>query len=71
MKHASIPASYEQWRYCIEVRCRIKLTRNYITKRLSELQNDRHAQAREFVKFYGPDQHQRIITWFRRALDES
>ena len=71
MNHASIPASYEQWRHFTEVSCQITLTPNYINNRWSALQNNSDAQTREFVTCYGSDQHQRIIAWFRRALDES
>ncbi len=65
-----IPASYEQWRHYIEECCRITLTPDYITKRLSKLQNGRDDHTTEFVKSYGSDQHQRIIAWFSQALDE-
>ena len=65
-----IPSSYEQWRHCIEVRCRIQLTRSYIGQRLSELQDDQHARTREFAKLYGSDHLQRTITWFRQASEE-
>lgn len=68
---ASVPTSYEKWRYCIEVRCRIKLTPKYIGNRLSELQNDRNPRTREFVRCYGSNQLEWTITWFQRALVES
>ncbi len=32
-----IPHSYEQWRNCIEVRCKIRLTPTYIRERVTEL----------------------------------
>ena len=65
-----IPASYEQWRNCIEVRCKIRLTSTYIRERLAELQDDKHARTREFAKLYGADHLQRTIAWFRRAAAE-
>ena len=70
MNEDPIPTSYEQWRQCIEVRCRIPLTSGYIGKRLSELQDDNHVLTKEFVRFYGSDQLQWTTTWFRRASDE-
>ena len=65
-----IPNSYEQWRECIEVRGNIRLTPSYINERLSEMQDDKHVQTREFAKLYGNDHLQRTIAWFRRAADE-
>ena len=65
-----IPLSYEQWRTCIEVRCKIRLTPAFIRERLAELQDDKHAKTREFARLYGGDHLERTITWFRRAADE-
>ncbi len=65
-----IPSSYEQWRNCIEVRCKIRLTPAFIRERLAELQDDKQAKTREFARLYGVDHLQRTIAWFRRAADE-
>ena len=65
-----IPRSYEQWRNCIEVRCKIPLTPAYVHERLVELQDDRHARTREFARLYGADHLERTIVWFRRAANE-
>ncbi len=65
-----IPLSYEQWRHCIEVRCKIRLTPMFIRERLAELQDDKHEKTRDFAKLYGADHLQRTIAWFCRAADE-
>ncbi|HAY82732.1 MAG TPA: hypothetical protein DCY79_23230 [Planctomycetaceae bacterium] len=65
-----IPASYKEWRHCIEVRGRIRLTPSYIRQRLSEIQDDEHVKTKEFVRLYGREHLQRIIAWFRRAAEE-
>lgn len=70
MNEDIIPTSFEQWRHCIEVRCKIRLTSAYIGKRLAELQDGKHARTREFARLYGTDHLQRTIAWFRRAADE-
>ena len=36
-----IPLSYKQWRNCIEVRCKIRLTPAFIRERLAELSASR------------------------------
>jgi len=65
-----IPLSYEQWRNCIEIRCKIRLTPAFIRERLAELQDDKHARTREFARLYGVDHLERTIAWFRRAAGE-
>lgn len=65
-----IPRSYEQWRDCIEVRCKIRLTPRFIHERLAELQDDKHAKTRDFARLYGSDHLERTIAWFRRAAGE-
>ncbi|MFG0267419.1 MAG: hypothetical protein ACF8AM_20055 [Rhodopirellula sp. JB055] len=70
MSESIIPTSYEQWRHCIEVRCHIQLTPQYIDERLAELENTHHAKTREFAKLYGTDHLERTIGWFRQASHE-
>ena len=70
MSNDVIPLSYKQWRSCIEVRCKIRLTPTFIRERLAELQDDKQAKTREFARLYGVDHLQRTIAWFRRAADE-
>lgn len=65
-----IPATYEQWRQCIEVRCSIPLTATYITERLSELRDDKHPKTKKFQDLYGAQQLQDTIAWFQRAATE-
>ncbi len=64
------PTSYEHWRHCIEVLGGIRLTPSYINKRLSEMQDEKHAKTKEFARLYGSDHLQQTIAWFRRAADE-
>jgi len=65
-----IPATYEQWRHCIEVRCNIRLTPSYIRERLAELQDGTHVKTRDFARHYGDEQLQQTIAWFERAANE-
>ncbi|MEM9364851.1 MAG: hypothetical protein AAGD07_02570 [Planctomycetota bacterium] len=65
-----IPKSYAQWRQCIEVRAKLKLTPSYINERLSELEDGEHTRTQEFAKLYGASQLEQTIQWFRRALED-
>jgi len=70
MNEEVIPTSYHQWRHCIEVRCKIALTPDFVQRRLTELQDDQHATTKHFAKLYGVDHLKRTISWFHRASDE-
>lgn len=66
-----IPTSYEQWRECIEVRCKIQLTPAFINERLSELRRGGDPKTKAFAQLYGADHLERTIAWFQRAKDDS
>lgn len=65
-----IPDSYEQWRECIEVHCKIRLTPAFIEGRLAELRDGDHAQTKAFAKLYGAGHLAQTIAWFDRAANE-
>ena len=66
-----IPATYEQWRNCIEVRCNLSLTAAYIDERLTELQDGKNPKTKKYRDLYGAEQLQSTIEWFRRAGQEA
>ena len=66
-----IPESYDQWVHCITIKCGIPLTRNYSTRRLSELRDENDARTKKFREFYGDNHWQRVIKWFERSLAEA
>lgn len=65
-----IPASYAQWRECIEVHCKIPLTAAFVEERLTELRNAEHPKTATFAELYGADHLERTIAWFQRAGEE-
>ena len=62
--------NYEEWKHCITVKCKIPLTADYASKRISALQNVRDPVTSRFVELYGDAYRLRIIDWFERARDE-
>ena len=62
-----IPRTYDQWRHCIIVDCRITLTLEYIESRLRALANIQDDSTRQFIELYGHDHHHAVIAWFERA----
>ncbi|MEM9301989.1 MAG: hypothetical protein AAGE01_07750 [Pseudomonadota bacterium] len=62
-----IPESYEAWRHCIEVHCRIPLTREFITKRLRELDDRGEYSTEQLLRHYGESHVSQLRHWFQRA----
>lgn len=65
-----IYTTYEEWHDFIEIRCKIELTPAYIGERLIELQDHGHSKTKEFVKLYGTDHLQQIISYFYQAAKD-
>ncbi|MBL9007583.1 MAG: hypothetical protein JNJ46_25225 [Myxococcales bacterium] len=69
-EHGSIPLTYAQWRECITVKCRIKLSRNYLEDRLCSLEESESNENRNFRRLYGEAHFQAVRRWFQKALEE-
>ena len=67
MKNSIIPETYEEWRHCIIVECGLELTPQYISERISALQNDRDYHTQQFVKLYGQQHLRQVLSWFMQA----
>ena len=67
MKTPIIPVTYEDWRHCITVECGIELTPEYISERISALQNGKDHYTQQFVKRYGDQYLQQVLSWFMQS----
>lgn len=65
-----IPESYEQWRHCITVECRITLTAKFVKQRLAVWRDEKTEETRRFRQLYGDDHWRSVIGWFERAEKE-
>ncbi len=65
-----IPASYADWRRCIEVDCQIQLTPAFVAARIDELNDATHFRTQQFVALYGPGYREQVLAWFQRARAE-
>ena len=70
MSDPIIPTTYAQWRECIEVRCKIPLTSEFVKGRLTELQDGDDPRTRVFEERYGSEHLRQTIAWFSRAAGE-
>ena len=66
-----VPATYEKWRECIEIKCRLPLTKAFISERLAELSDRNHPKTRVFEKLYGAAQRGQTVAWLERAAEEA
>ena len=61
------PSNYASWRYCIEVKCGLALTPEFLQARIAVLGDPRHEESRRFTKLYGKPYHEQVLAWFQRA----
>ncbi|MEA3641398.1 MAG: hypothetical protein VBE63_15850 [Lamprobacter sp.] len=61
------PQSYESWRYCIEHKCGLRLTPDYIQQRISILTDPQQEETRRFARTYGKAYLTQVVAWFERA----
>ncbi|SUJ25785.1 Uncharacterised protein [Sphingobacterium spiritivorum] len=63
-----IPQDYESWKDCIENKCGIALTADFVSKRLNVYTDAALAETQRFVLLYGEQHRQRIIEWLQLSL---
>ena len=61
------PQSYESWRYCIEHKCGLRLTPDYIQQRIGILTDPRQEETQRFARTYGNAYLAQVVAWFERA----
>lgn len=65
-----IPTTFEEWKYCIVNDCKIKLTIAFIHSRLKVYQAKGNPETKKFVKLYGEQHLQNVISWLKRSASE-
>lgn len=63
-------STYEDWKYCITVSCKIPLTPEYIESRIAELNDRKNYQTKKFIDTWGETHFLRTIGWFEQARQE-
>ena len=64
------PGDYASWRYCIEVKCGLALTPDFLQARIAVLGDLHHEESQRFVKLYGEPYQEQVLAWFQRAASE-
>lgn len=62
-----IPQTFEEWKYCITVDCRIELTKNFASERLSVLQSKENKETQKLIELYGEHHLNNLIEWFEKV----
>lgn len=65
------PSSYTSWRYCIEVKCGLALTPEFVQARIAVLGDPSKEETRRFASLYGEPYREQVLAWFRRAASEA
>ena len=64
------PGDYASWRYCIEVKCGLALTPEFLQARIAVLGDTRHQESQRFASLYGEPYREQVLAWFQRAAAE-
>ena len=59
--------TYEDWKHCITVLCRIPLTSAYVEGRLAALRDPSDYGTQKFLAIWGEAHLERVIGWFEQA----
>ena len=65
------PGDYASWRYCIEVKCALALTPEFLEARIAVLGDPRHEESQRFARSYGEHYREQVLAWFQRAAAEA
>ena len=65
------PDDYISWRYCIEVKCGLALTPEFLQARIAVLGDPRHEESRRFASLYSESYREQVLAWFQRAAAET
>lgn len=61
-----IPQTFKQWVNCITKDCKINLTKEFAQQRLAVYQDKENPETDKFIRLYGEQHLNNIITWFQQ-----
>lgn len=65
-----IPETYEHWRHCITVECKIQLTPKFVSERLAVWLKEDSEETRRFRHLYGDRHWRAVVGWFEQAAKD-
>jgi hypothetical protein len=70
MKVNEIPKTYEEWKYCIGIKCRQELSKDFILERIKTYSTPHNPETIRFINHYGSVHLVNILNWYKKALEE-
>lgn len=70
MNDEIFPRYYEAWKHCITVKCKIPLTKEFVTERLEKLSSNDSDERVKFIEKYGEHWTNTVVGYFKQALNE-
>ena len=64
-----IPKNFEDWKWCIEKKCGIPLTVDFVKSRLAIYNDYSNAETQRFVANYGKEHLESIKDWIKVIAD--
>lgn len=61
-----MPTNFDEWKNCIEVKCKIPLTKDFAASRLQIYTDHSKQETQKFIELYGTAHLNNIITWYNK-----
>ena len=65
-----MPANYEEWKYCITVKCKISLNLDYVRERIDSLLDEEDYHTQKFIENRETDRHAQTQTKYKKKDEE-
>ena len=62
-----IPNNYHEWQDCIQNKCKISITSEFVENRLSVYCDNKNPETIKFKELYGQQHLENIINWLEKA----
>lgn len=63
------PQTFEQWKHCITVDCKINLTKDFASQRLTIYADLNNPESQKFASLYGEGHLQNVISWLKKIVN--
>ena len=61
-----MPNHFEEWKRCLEVNCKIPLTKDFANSRIQIYTDNSHDETKKFIELYGINHLNNIIKWYKQ-----
>lgn len=65
-----VPRNFLDWKKCVEQDCGLALTTTFIKERIHGLSDETEQHTKDFIRCYGDQYRQLVLSWFSQALKE-